>query len=454
MKMWRSHQPILYVIPNGEKAVLYFPDSMKCRLVPGELAEAYLAASRSFSFEQVRDKYRLTDLQCSKIFNLIKECDEPLPDDKWDLNDFSTLILNVSNDCNMMCDYCFANHGLYQSDRSIMNVETAIVAIDRFAKRYNRIREIKFFGGEPLLNPLTIKSVCDYIMKLTDNGTLRNLPRLKVITNGTLCNDEILHLVQDYHLNIVFSLDGPPQIHDSARVFRGGAPTFEIIRNHFWKLKERTNGIQPSSVEVTYSNVHYKAGWSILDTVEYLRDTFNLRANQINVSLVNLRPGHPLALPSEAHCWSDFATDVVNRARDGKSFMGDLKLMGLIHRIKHRKKSTGPICSAGTSWSAISASGVVYPCLMFIDENEFCMGTVKEDFFRGERYREVSNQFLQFQWRNSPPCSQCLARGICNRCAGINRFLTGSVHGYNRNQCDEMRACITTLICGIAEGLF
>lgn len=448
-----SHRAALHVIPDGDKAVLYFPDSMQYRLVPNEMAGAYQAASRGVSAGRLCAEHGLTDSQCAQILDFVGKCSEPLPDSEWDEEDFSTLILNVSNDCNMRCGYCFANHGMYHSRRSLMTGETAIGAIDRLARRYNRIREIKFFGGEPLLNPLTMECACAHALELADKGILSKPPRLKAITNGTLLNDTILRLVRDYPLNIVFSVDGPPRIHDAARVFRAGAPTFEIIRDNFWKLKDQTDGAQPSSVEVTYSGVHYYDGWSVLDTVEYLHDTFGLGTDQINVSLVNLRPDHSLALPKESHCWSDFARDVVNRVRGGGAFLGDLKLMGLIHRIKHRKKATGPICSAGTAWSAVSASGTVFPCLMFVDEAEFCMGTVREDFFRSERYREVSNQFRQSQWRDRPPCSECLARGVCNRCAGINRFLTGTVHGYSQNQCDEMRACVSALICGIAEGV-
>jgi len=448
-----SYQPVLHVIPDGDKAVLYFPDSMQYRLVSNELAGAYLTASRGVSADRLCAEHRLTDPQCAEIFDVIGKCSEPLPNYEQVEDDFSTLILNVSNDCNMMCGYCFANHGMYHSQRGLMPGATAIEAIDRYAQRYNHIREIKFFGGEPLLNPLTIELVCKHVVKLAEKGILRKLPRLKAITNGTVINDAILRLVRDYHLNIVFSIDGPSRIHDAVRIFRSGAPTFELIQDHFWKLKDQTDGVQPLSVEVTYSGVHYKNGWSILDTVEYLHDTFGLETDQINVSPVNLRHDHPLALPEESRCWSTFAKDVVNRVRSGGGFLGDLKLMGLIHRIKNRKKAAGPICSAGTTWSAISTTGDVYPCLMFVDEAEFCMGTVGEDFFQGERYREVSNLFRKSQWRDRAPCNECLARGICNRCAGINRFLTGAVHGYSRNQCDEMRDCVSVLICGIAEGV-
>ena len=448
----REHYPKFHIIPDGEAAVIFFPDSLKFHLTTAALSPAFLLAKDGATSSRIQSECGIREAQYAEVINVIKQCALPLPDSEWDVEDFSTLILNVSNDCNMMCGYCYANHGLYRSQRGLMSSETAIKAIDRFANRFHRIREIKFFGGEPLMNPSTIEAAIVHAIALADCGILEKVPRFKVITNGTIINDTVLRLVKDYHINIVFSVDGPPEIHDYARVFRSNAPTYQLIREHFDQLKAMTGGKQPLSIEVTYSNAHYQAGLRIIDTVQYLYDSFHLVPGQVNVSLANLPSNHPLALPSGSRCWSRFAEDVVNLKRNGGRFLGDLKLMGLIHRIKHRKKGTGPLCSAGNAWSAVSASGSVYPCLMFIDEDDFLMGRVKEDFFDSDRYGEISKYFQQSGWRSNAPCRECFARNICNRCAGINRFFSFFVYGHSQEQCEEMRACVSALICGIAEG--
>ena len=191
---------------------------------------------------------------------------------------------------------------------------------------------------------------------------------------------------------------------------------------------------------------------SMADTVKYLYCEFDLEPGQVNVSLVNLSINDPLALPDGENCWSDFAKDVIQRKQNGEGFLGDLKLMGLIHRIKNHKVSSNILCSAGNSWAAVSSSGKIYPCLMFIDQNDFYMGCVSTAFLNTDTYRNISQKFSVCHKQNNP-CAKCFAKQVCNRCAGINYFLTGDISGNDPHQCQIMRDTVEILIKGIANGI-
>ena len=64
-----------------------------------------------------------------------------------------SMCLNVSHDCNLRCEYCFAQQGDFGGERCIMTPETGKKAIDFLIERSaNREQlELDFFGGEPLM---------------------------------------------------------------------------------------------------------------------------------------------------------------------------------------------------------------------------------------------------------------------------------------------------------------
>ncbi len=97
---------MIHMIPNGDTTIVYCCDTMNYYVFPKgeaeELADGIDNAEHALS-----------------VLGSQKEIYE---------DEFSTLILNVSNDCNMRCKYCFANHGAYQSPKGMMNADIACKA--------------------------------------------------------------------------------------------------------------------------------------------------------------------------------------------------------------------------------------------------------------------------------------------------------------------------------------
>ena len=70
------------------------------------------------------------------------------------------MCLHVAHDCNLRCDYCFAEGGAFAGRREMMSKEAAHAAIDYLVRVSGRRRnlEIDFFGGEPTMNFDVLKS--------------------------------------------------------------------------------------------------------------------------------------------------------------------------------------------------------------------------------------------------------------------------------------------------------
>lgn len=368
-----------------------------------------------------------------------------------DVNPFYTLIMNVSNTCNMKCKYCFANHGLYDSERGIMDIATAIEAVDTCIESYGYIGEIKFFGGEPLMALNVMKAVCEHVSGLYDAKKLKRLPEYRVITNGTIMNDEIAQWIKDYNIQYVVSLDGNRQIQDEARVMTSGKGSFDLIMENLEYLKKNYNTV-PSGIEVTYNGTHEKNDASLLSVIKFLHETTGVKIENINLSPVMVDKENDCAIESLNYILVDYLDDIFEEIRNGGENYSDKKFRGLVRIIKNRMCSGNQICEAGTGCIAVSASGDIYPCLMFTDQKEFLMGHV------GENVRKCSDKFKknlpELKRLRQEPCISCPINKICRQCMGINRFQTGEIDIPYDVQCELNRKRTEKAVLGIAEELF
>ena len=127
------------------------------------------------------------------------------------------LCLHIAHTCNLNCEYCFASQGKYHGERALMSFEVGKQAIDflikNSGKRHNL--EVDFFGGEPLVNFEVVKKIVAYAReqeKIHDKNF-----RFTLTTNGMLLDDDVIDFANKEMDNVVLSLDGRKEIHDSLR---------------------------------------------------------------------------------------------------------------------------------------------------------------------------------------------------------------------------------------------
>ena len=118
------------------------------------------------------------------------------------------LCLHIAHDCNLACQYCFAEEGEYHGRRALMSFEVGKKALDFLIanSRNRRNLEVDFFGGEPLMNWQVVKDLVAYGReqeKLHDKKF-----RFTLTTNGVLLNDEVMEFCNREMGNVVLSIDG------------------------------------------------------------------------------------------------------------------------------------------------------------------------------------------------------------------------------------------------------
>ena len=96
-----------------------------------------------------------------------------------------SLVLNVANDCNLGCSYCFAAQGDYGAPRQMMDETTARRSVDFLLQNSGDSDSVTlvFFGGEPLMNLPLIRRLVVYANEAGDKAGKK--VEFSVTTNAT-----------------------------------------------------------------------------------------------------------------------------------------------------------------------------------------------------------------------------------------------------------------------------
>lgn len=202
--------------------------------------------------------YELTD-EDSFINLSNEEIETPFINNYEETSTLSRLTLNMSNECNLKCKYCYANGGNYHRDNAIMSKETFNKIIDDLKKRnIKSIREVKFFGGEPLLNLDLIKYGLDIFSK--EFSVFKYL----IVTNGILLTPDFVKTCMKYNCHFAVSLDGPEFINN---FLRGNNTHSKVINN----LNDCFNNEFKEKVQLlcTYTPYHLEQGYTKPDITAY-----------------------------------------------------------------------------------------------------------------------------------------------------------------------------------------
>lgn len=353
------------------------------------------------------------------------------------------LVMNVTQTCNLRCRYCYAGGGNYNLPNSVMSKETALKTLDRFYEIYDDIKQLQFFGGEPLLNPELIDLVCDEIKRRHTKGIISSVPNFGVVTNGTIASDECLHILEKHGINCTVSLDGPRSINDYLR----GKHTYDRVVHFLDTLDKR--GMQ-YGFEATFTAYHLEKGMDLAALLDFFVTTFD--KHEMHIPQVGLPPGHPLAL-TEQQALETYRAGVeysIRNLRDGTSPW--LSFATRIMNVFLERRPTKFTCPAGLGTISIDTEGNAYPCFMFTGVDRFRFGNVYDDVFPDpKRADRIFTEIIENDKSQNPRCGKCWASPFCFGCIGMEYMNGGG--NLEKTDCDLMKAMVEGFLCAGIEFL-
>jgi uncharacterized protein len=154
---------------------------------------------------------------------------------------FHVMVKPTGAVCNLDCEYCFflSKEMLYPGSRFRMAAGLQETYIRQLLEAHARAPEVvvAWQGGEPTMMGL------DFFRRAIDLQRTYARPGQKVLntiqTNGTLLTDDWGQFLKENEFLVGISIDGPPAMHDTYRVDKGGKPTFgrvmkglEVLKRH------------------------------------------------------------------------------------------------------------------------------------------------------------------------------------------------------------------------------
>jgi uncharacterized protein len=175
-----------------------------------------------------------------------------------EINDVLTVMLQVTDECNLSCDYCYIKDSfgsvMSAAYEMPLNVGKRIIYSAYSSIKSNNFKKlkIKYSGGEPLLYFTKIEKLHKYALKLANINNIEIEGSL--LSNGSLLNTETIKKIKDLNMRLMISLDGLDEYHNCQRHYPDGSSSFEAVIQGI-ELAVSNNLIPDISITITNKNI-------------------------------------------------------------------------------------------------------------------------------------------------------------------------------------------------------
>ena len=190
-------------------------------------------------------------------------------------------IIYVDGRCNMYCGFCI--HAAVDARK------TPIISPEQWGsvfKKANSLLHLTITGGEPFLRK-------DFV-QIVDNIILNcNVPRISIKSNGFYVEriktfvPELIKKHKNTEFTLSISLDGPEEIHDKVRVFKGAYKNVIATINEMKQYRAYPNFFLRLASVITEDNKEYlEKNPDIYEKISYTRTIRKLLGTRLRWQLL------------------------------------------------------------------------------------------------------------------------------------------------------------------------
>lgn len=330
-------------------------------------------------------------------------------------NYYDTIKIHVSNTCNLRCKYCYAQGGNYGGNASLMHTKTADKVLKMIYEypQFQKLKDITFFGGEPLL----AWKLIEYICKNTQKKQVRYLLQ----TNGTILNDNIIKILKEYNIYVTVSIDGFEHMHDYNRIDKFGKGTYQQVIKNIKKMK--ANGIKVVEIQATISS-EFANQYTKQEIADVLYKSTDVKRIKVEYELQYENE----TIKAEEDIIQEIENFFDKIFKEAYIFDNDVfKVISTILCQKYKDY----ICSAGNRMVTVDVNGRIFPCQLFLDNKLMYMGESDGEIMEegGRMFKKSAKKDCRNCFARST-CYVCAAKGVSERKCKSNRILTEKVLEY------------------------
>ena len=442
----------LYLVPSAAVFALdECSEAVLHELSGGPQPLADLARRLSSRFDAVEVTDTIAELQRVRALAEIVGNPEGLPPPKLPKIvplrpvPLQTLVVNVTNQCNLACTYCYE----YGEDKIVdttngqqpkfMSEQTARDSVE-FAlreSRENKHAHITFFGGETLMNFPVLKSTIAYARRRA--AEVGKEIDFSLTTNATLLQPDVIEFLANERVGVTISIDGPEEMQDKFRVFNNGQGSYAMAAPKIKALLQR-HRTRPVGARVTLTR-------QTLDVRRiYQHLTEELGFWEVGFAPVTTAPGRDYAISDGGfdHLLEQFralAADYLAASLQNRHH-GFSNVRETLQEIHHGHAKAYP-CGAGIGLMGVSTDGRVALCHRFAGSDDHGLGTVTDGISWEKQQAFLDTHHIA----NKTDCQTCWARPICaGGCYHEANTRYGSTQSPNLHYCEWIRGWTHTCL--------
>lgn len=346
------------------------------------------------------------------------------------------LVLNVTNQCNLACTYCYEfgadKIATPQGKKKYMTLETACASVDFLLDqaRDRKAVSITFFGGETLMNFSLLRDVVAYAQERA--AALAKKVNFSLTTNATLLTPEIVAFLSDNAIGVTVSMDGPPDVQDRHRVYKNGRGSYAVVEPRLRMLlaNHRTRAI---TARVTLT----EGVNDVVRIYRHLKD--DLGFHEVGFAPVTTSGERTYALGD------DGMTEVLRQFHMLADEWLAYALRGEMHGFSNVSETIGELvkgvnkshpCGAGMGLLGVSPSGDLSPCHRFTDADTHSLGHIDTGIDKDKRHDFLARGHVGAKY----DCHSCWARPLCAGGCHHEAFVRYGDTGHaNLHYCDWIR---------------
>jgi uncharacterized protein len=355
----------------------------------------------------------------------------------------STMVMNVTNQCNLSCTYCYE----YGEDRIVntgygrqpkwMSEETARQSVDFLMRESGPVAHVTFFGGETLLNFKTVQTTVTYARERA--AALGKDVDFSITTNATLLKPDVIDFLAEHRFGVTISIDGPPDLQNKFRVFHNGEGSYALIAPRIRELLAKHRS-RPIGARVTLTR----------DTLD-VRRIYDHLTNDLGFWEVGFAP--VTSSPERAHAlgsdgfervlaqFRDLANDYRDRALENRHH-GFSNVRETLEEIHKGANKAWP-CGAGMGLLGVSTGGDVALCHRFAGSDDHRIGDVQSGVDRSAQAEFLTSHHVA----SKVDCMACWARPLCaGGCYHEAHTRYGTTQSANLHYCDWIRGWTDTCL--------
>lgn len=270
--------------------------------------------------------------------------------------------LNITNECNLNCPYCYFKASNYEEKIFTIDYIELLVWLDQILATHPEIYEIyfDFLGGEPLLKVNIIFELIDEIRKRYPYVNVR----FTITSNGVFLSESIskqLALKQCESLQI--TIDGNEKLHNVLRSDINGKGSYRLI-------------LKNAQIASKYINIVIRVNFSEDIEIDIMRDMLR-DIQDIDIKNVYFAPIEktPMDIRKKECCNSNISKQMVEKYIDLWNLQ---KSMGF-ELCEHLPMICGICIAKNSNGVTINYDGKIYLCPSMCGIEEGYMGKISEE---------------------------------------------------------------------------